>query len=107
MRSASRIEHQRDGVGALLRDRLGEIGDRPAHVALGEIGRLDDLEAGGIQEIRHRLGVIGRVRQRGDRGVARVADHQGDPVLGQRLADAHPAGRSQSSEFDEISQRHG
>ena len=101
------IEHERDGVRALIRDRLGEIGDRPAHVALGEVGRLDDLEAGGIQEVRHRLGVIGRVRQRGDRGVARVADHQGDPGLGQRLADAHPAGRSQSSELNEISQGHG
>jgi hypothetical protein len=101
------IEHQRDRVGPFLRDRLGEVGDRAAHVALGEIGRLHDLEAGGIQEIRHRLGVIGRVRQRRDRGVIRVADHQGDPVLGQRLADADPAGRSQSGEFDESSQRHG
>src|SRR5216683_2132459 len=99
LQAVAGIEHQRNGVRSFLGDHAREIADRPAHVALGEIGRLQDLEPGGAQEFRHGLGVVGRVRQRRDRGVVRVADDERNPVLGARIADAHPAGRPGSPRF--------
>ena len=51
------IDH-RDRVGAAGGDLVGEVLHDPDHVVLRQVGRRDHLEAGRVQELRHRLRVI-------------------------------------------------
>ncbi|MGY3468701.1 hypothetical protein ACVW0I_005572 [Bradyrhizobium sp. LM6.11] len=48
---------------------------------LGQVGRGDHLEAGGVQELRHRLRVVVGIGELRRVLVVRIADHQRHPLL--------------------------
>ncbi|MGC0319444.1 hypothetical protein ABIG06_000073 [Bradyrhizobium sp. USDA 326] len=74
------IDH-RHRVGTARGDLGGKVLDHAEHVVLGQIGRGDHFEAGGVQELRHRLRVIVGIRKLRRVLVVRIADHQRHPLL--------------------------
>jgi hypothetical protein len=62
-----------------------EILHDPDHVVLRQIGRGDHLEAGGVEEFRHRLRVVAWIGELRGVLIARIADHQRYPLLGALL----------------------
>ena len=76
---------QHDGILALLVRTGGEFLDRLLHQIAGKVESHDDFEAGVIEELRNRLGIVGRIIQRLVAGILRIADHQRDAVLGRGL----------------------
>ena len=75
------IDH-RHRVGTASGDLGGKILHDLDHVVLRQVGRGDHLEAGRIQQLRHRLRIIVGVGELRRVLVFRIADHQRDPLLG-------------------------
>ena len=78
------IKHQRDGIGPLLRDLAGELADLVAHLALRQIRCRQHFETGFGQQLRHRLGVVGRVGQSRHRTIGGLTDHERQTAFSQR-----------------------
>ena len=84
LQAMARIEHQRNGIGALRRHLGRELADLLAHLVLRQIGRAGHVESGIGEQLRHRLRVVGRIGQRRHGAVSRLADDERDTVFGKR-----------------------
>ena len=93
------IDH-RDGVVALFKNAGRELFDRLLHDIAGQVERHDDLEAGLVQHLRHRLGVVHRIIQRLVHLIGGIADDQRDPALGLGCLGELKAGRLQRCAAD-------
>ncbi len=61
-----------------------EVLHDPDHVFARQVGRLGDLEAGRVQELRHRLRVVAGIGELRRGLVVRIADHQRDALVRRR-----------------------
>jgi hypothetical protein len=70
--------------GPALGDLGGKVLHHPDHVFARQVGRLGDLEARRVQELRHRLRVVAGIGELRCGLVIRIADHQRDALLCRR-----------------------
>ena len=73
-----------DGAGAALGDLGGKVLHDPDHVFACQVGRWRHLEAGRVQELRHRLRVVAGIGELRRGLVVRIADHQRDALVRRR-----------------------
>ncbi|VUD75051.1 hypothetical protein MET9862_05688 [Methylobacterium symbioticum] len=90
-----------DRLGACGLRLLDEVPECLAQPGLVEVARAHHVEAGRLQRLRDEAGIVGGGRE-GLRGIGRVADDEGEPLLqGLRRARAQQAGERDEKGRDE------